>query len=78
MYIIRYIIDCNSHPNFYIYMFMVIADVLFYSTNVDVVFVLERLLLTMADKAGTKDLITKVNKAKSRQGGQLKAKSKRK
>ena len=45
----------------------------------DVVFVLERLLLTMADKAGSKDLITKVNKAKSPQaGGNIKSKAKRK
>ena len=42
-------------------------------------FVLERLLLTMADKAGTKDLITRVNKAKSCQvGSNIKSKSKRK
>lgn len=38
-----------------------------FSSNVDASYVLERLLLAMADQAGAKDLMAKVNKAKKRQ-----------
>jgi len=36
----------------------------YFSQNVDVAFVLERLLSTMASLGGAKDLFTKVNKKK--------------
>jgi len=37
---------------------------IYFSADVDVAFVLERLLLTMADEAGAKGIVTKVNKLK--------------